>query len=127
MPAPYQPFAFEAGRLEPFDLTLLAKELMKDEAFQKSGRVARTLARADQLTAVLTVIRKNAEIHGHANAGPVMVTVLSGSLKFVFDESRDELPLRTGSAVVLSKDVSHRVRALEDSAFVIVVGGRDEA
>lgn len=45
MPAPYRPFAFEAGRLEPFDLTALAKELMKDEAFHKSGRVAREATR----------------------------------------------------------------------------------
>lgn len=125
MPTPYQPFAFEAGRHEPFDLTLLAQELMKDEVFQKSGRVARTLARGDSMTAVLTVIRKGSELHDHATAGPVMVTVLSGSLQFVFNHSRDEIPLRASSALVFSKDVSHRVRALEDSAFLIVVGPRN--
>lgn len=126
MPAPYQPFAFEAGRHERFDLTLLAKELMKGEVFQKSGRVAHTLSRGDSMTAVLTVIRNGSELHDHVNAGPVMVTVLSGSLQVVFGQSRDEIPLPAGSALVFSKDVSHRVRALEDSAFLIVVGGRNE-
>lgn len=76
------------------------------------------------MTAVLTVIRKDSEIHEHVNAGPVMVTVLSGTVRLVFDESHDEVPLGAGSAVVLSKNVSHRVKALEDSAFLIAVGGR---
>jgi quercetin dioxygenase-like cupin family protein len=124
MPGPYQHFALDAGARESVDLDLLSQELAKDDVFHKSGRISRTLARGDQLTVVLTVMKKDCEIHEHSTPGPVVVTVLSGSVLFVFDRPRDEVPLRRGSAVICSKDASHGVRALEDSAFLIVADAR---
>ena len=126
MPAPYQPLVLTSGNAESFDLSLMAKELMDDDLFQKSGRVARTLARGEQMTAVLTVMKKDCELHEHSSPGPVTVTVLSGNVVFSFDTSRDDVILREGSAVVFSKDAAHRVKAQEDSTFLIVIGGRED-
>ena len=126
MPAPYQPLVLTSGNAESFDLSLMATELMKDELFQKSGRVARTLARGEQMTTVLTVMKKDCELHEHATPGPVTVTVLSGNVEFSFGPPRDDVILREGCTVVFSKDAAHRVKAREDSAFLIVIGGRKD-
>lgn len=127
MPAPYQPFDLVSAPVESFDLSLMANELMNDDLFEKSGRVARTLARGEQMTAVLTVMKKNCELHEHSSPGPVTVTVLSGNLLFSFEASHDSFILPQGSAVIFSKYASHRVKAQEDSSFLIVIGGRKES
>ncbi|HEX9726697.1 MAG TPA: cupin domain-containing protein [Vicinamibacteria bacterium] len=124
MPAPYQPVDLASASAEAFDLSLMAKELKNDDLFLKSGRVARTLARGEQMTAVLTVMKKDCELHEHATPGPATVTVLSGNVEFSFDPPRDHVILHEGCTVVFSKDAAHRVKAQEDSAFLIVIGGR---
>jgi len=124
MPAPYQPLVLTSGTAESFDLSVMANELMRDDLFQRSGRVARTLARGEQMTTVLTVMKKSCELHEHATPGPVTVTVLSGNVVFSFEAPRKDLPVRQGCTVVCSKDAGHRVKALEDSSFLIVIGGR---
>lgn len=126
MPAPYQPVVLSSGIAESFDLDAMAKELMDDAVFERSGRVARTLARGDDMTAVLTVMQKGRELHEHSAPGPVTVTVLSGRLVFSFDASRDDDVLSRGSALVFSKDFAHTVKAEEDSAFLMVIGGKTE-
>jgi len=126
MSAPYQPVDPSSETVASFALTAMAQELMADEVFERSGRVARTLARSDDMTAVLTVMKKDCEMHEHAAPGPVTVTVLSGNVTFTFDGRHDDVPLSEGGSVVFSKDAAHSVRAREDSAFLIVIGGRTE-
>jgi quercetin dioxygenase-like cupin family protein len=127
MPSPYKPFVPTAGAIGRFDFGAIARELRDDEAFEKSGRVARTLARSDELTAVLTVIAKGTELHEHTAPGPAIVTVLSGNVQLAFEGSGGEFALRQGESVVFAKDASHRVRALDDSSFLMVIGGRLKA
>ena len=123
MPAPYQPFDPASGKPESFDLQTLAKELMHGESFHRSGRIARTLVRADELTTVLVAMRKGGEMHEHTAPGPAIVTVLSGEVSFKFENTPD-LRLSEGSSVVFAQDEPHRVSAREDCAFLLVVGGR---
>lgn len=126
MPAPYQPIELAPHTSESFELEAMAKELMKSDVFESSGRLARTLARGERLTAVLTVIRRGAEIHEHTTPGPAAVTVLFGKVVFSFGASGAEKTLDRRSALVFSGDAAHGVKALEDSAFLIVIGGRKE-
>lgn len=124
MPAPYQPVVPTGGIVESFDLAPIVRDLMDDEAFKKSGRVARTLARCDQMTTVLTVMRKDSELHEHVAPGPATVTVISGTVQFAFEKPQRDVTLARGSIVVFANDASHRVSALEDSAILIVIGGK---
>lgn len=124
MPAPYQPLVLTSRNLESFDLSVMATELMNDEVFHKSGRLARTLAHGEQMTAVLTVLKKHSEMHEHSSPGPVTVTVLSGNVVFSFGPPRGDVSLSAGAAVIFSKDATHRVRAEQDSALLLVIGGR---
>lgn len=124
MSAPYQPLVPTDGKAESFDIAAMMRDLRDDDAFRKSGRVARTLARCDQMTTVLTVMRKGSELHEHAAPGPATVTVISGKVQFAFERAQRDVTLAQGSTVVFAKDAPHRVGALEDSAILIVIGGR---
>jgi quercetin dioxygenase-like cupin family protein len=124
MLAEYRPAEISSGTVESFDLVQIAKDLMEDEVFRKSGRVARTLARGDQMSAIVTVIRKGTEIHEHTAPGPVSVQVLSGEIVVSVDSQKVEVSLPAGTAVILSADSGHRVSAKENSAFFLLIGGR---
>lgn len=125
MPSPYQPIVLGSGNAQSFDLVAMARELMNDDAFSRSGRAARTLARGDDMTAVLTVMKEGRELHEHSAPGPVTVTVVSGKIVFSFD-SRDDVALSEGTALVFAKDFVHTVRAEEDSSFLMVIGGKTD-
>jgi quercetin dioxygenase-like cupin family protein len=80
MPSPYKPLDICEATFEAFDLPQIAKELIGDETFRKSGRVARTLVRNERMTVVLTAIAEGAEIHEHNSIGPIWISVLSGAI-----------------------------------------------
>jgi len=124
MPSPYEPIEICEATFEHIDLEQVAKELMEDEAFRKSGRVARTLVRSAPMTVVLTAIAKGGEIHEHNSIGPVWISVLSGAIVVSVGAKNAEMTLSEGSAAVLSPDCAHKVAGKADSSFLIVFGGK---
>lgn len=77
------PVELTASTIELFALDDLTSNLRDEDAYDRSGRTAASLARGDDLTPALTVAR----------AG----------------------------------DVRHALRAEEDSAFLVIIGGRTES
>jgi quercetin dioxygenase-like cupin family protein len=124
MPSPYKPIEIGESTFESFDLPRIGRELFEDEAFRKSGRVARTLVRGEQITAVLTAVAAGAEIREHNSIGPVLISVLSGAIVVSVEAKNAEFSLSAGSAAVLSPDCAHRVVGKTDSAFLLVFGGK---
>jgi quercetin dioxygenase-like cupin family protein len=124
MPSPYKPVEICEATFEAFDLPQIARELIGDETFRKSGRVARTLVRSEQMTVVLTAVAEGAEIHEHNSIGPILISVLSGAIVVSVEGKSAEMSLSEGSAAVLSPDCAHRVAGKVDSAFLIVFGGK---
>jgi quercetin dioxygenase-like cupin family protein len=125
MSAPYKPFDFSTSDIHAVDLEKLARELGSGDAFQKSGRVAVTVAREARMTVVLTLLKKGAEIHEHEAPGPVTLVVISGSVS-VRPESGggSECLLDAGSSAVFAPEVRHSLIGLMDSVVLIVIGGR---
>ena len=124
MPSPYRPIEIGEATFEAFDLPRIAKELLEDETFRKSGRVARTLVRGEQMTVVLTAVAAGTELQEHNSIGPILISVLSGAIAVSVAAKSAEMSLSAGSAAVLSPDCAHRVVGKADSAFLIVFGGR---
>lgn len=122
---PYRPVDLNTSPLASFPLISMAKQLMTEEAFTKSGRTALTLARGVDMTVVLTVVKAGTVIHEHQAPGPTTVIVLSGNV--VFSAGTEKTALEGGWAVSFSADVIHAVEAEEDSVFLIVIGGRQAA
>lgn len=108
-----------------FSLEPLAEELRQEAAYERSGRTAASLARGDDMTVVLTVVRAGELVREHEAPGPVSVIVLSGRVRFGTEE--EELVLGAHEMVSFAGDVTHSVEAVEDSAFLIVIGGRSGA
>ena len=122
---PYRPAYVNASWIKSFPLLAMAEQLMNEDAFAQSGRNALTLVRGDEMTVVLTVIRQGTVIHEHRVPGPATVIPLKGSIRIL--AGNEKMPLESGSAVSFTADVRHAVEATEDSAFLIVIGGRESA
>lgn len=126
MPAPYQPFVPTSGKAQSFDLRAMSKELVAQDAYVNSGRISRTLARSDHMTTVLVVMNKDAEMHDHTAPGPATVTVISGSLDFTFEDIDEVIHLQDGASVIFAKNTVHRVKAVEASSFLLLIGGTEK-
>ena len=119
---PYRPLNVDNSWIESFPLMAMARQLMDEDAFAESGRNALTLVRGNEMTVVLTVIRAGTALHEHRAPGPATVIPLSGNIRM--SGGHEKMPLEPGSAVSFTADVLHAVEAVEDSAFLIVIGGR---
>jgi quercetin dioxygenase-like cupin family protein len=125
MSAPYAPFDFSEAIINSIDVPKVAKELTGGDTFQKSGKVASTVARGANMTVVLTVLKEGAEIHEHGAPGPVTIVLLSGRVLLESDHPKQSAATLTGgSAAVFPKEVRHSLKGKEDSVFLVIIGGK---
>lgn len=121
---PFRPTEITDSTVASFPLLSMARQLMTEEVLEKTGRNSLSLARGDDLTVVLIVLKNQAMLHEHVAPGPITVTALSGHLEFSTATESDPLMLRTGETAVCAAHLPHSVKALEDCAFLLVIGGR---
>ncbi len=121
---PFRPTEITDSTAVSFPLASMADQLMTEEAFENAGRNSLSLARGSDLTVVLLVLKDQAVLHEHIAPGPISVTVLSGHLEFSTAPESKPLRLRAGEAAVCAAHLPHSVKALADSAFLLVIGGR---
>ena len=119
---PFLPTETTGSNVTSFSLLELAGQLMKEDVINHSGKNSLTLARGNDLTVVLLVLKDQAVLHEHNAPGPISVTVLSGHIKF--STKPESFNLRTGDTTVCAAHLPHSVKAQEDSAFLLVIGGR---
>lgn len=119
---PYRPADLNTSLMQPFPLLSMAEELMAEAAFAKSGRSSLTLARGDELTIVLVVLKAGNTLEEHS--APAAATVITLSGKMIFTTSSEKITLEQGDGVTFTNDILHSVYADEDCAFLIVIGGK---
>lgn len=117
-----RPIELTASAFRNLSLQELAQKLRGEDAYERSGRTAATLARGDSMTTALTVARAGAQIREHDAPGPVTLVVLEGALTFRSPDG--DVSLGAHDVATFAGDVPHSVEAIEDSAFLIVIGGR---
>lgn len=118
---PYKPVDLNTSLTQGFPLLSFAEKLMTEATSNASGRSSLTLARGDELTVVLTVLKTGHALGEHPAPAAAVVTCLDGNITFTTDA--EEVTLERGEAVVFTGDVLHSVYANEDSVFLIVIGG----
>ena len=118
---PIKPADLNTSTSQAFQLTSMAETLMSEAALTPSGRAALTLARGDELTVVLTVLKAGHKLGEHPAPAAAVVTCLGGNISFKTDA--ENITLEQGEAVVFTADILHSVYANEDSVFLIVIGG----
>lgn len=119
---PFRPIELGGGKLEFFELPRLAADLQKEDEYVRSGVAAITLARDEHVMLVLAALRKGATMREHRAPSAAAVVLLSGRVRFLAGETTE---LGSGSMAAFSADVPHAVEALEDSAYLLLIGGRD--
>ena len=124
---PFRPTSLSLSTVTSFALPDMAHQLMMEDAFGHTGHNALTLVHGDDLTVVLVVLKAQALLHDHQAPGPITVTPLSGCLEFSTTAGTEPLTLQVGDAAVCGARLTHRVKALEDSAFLLVIGGQSQA
>ena len=76
------------------------------------------------MTLVLVALRRGSVMHEHRAPSASTVVLLSGRAAFVAGGgARTEL--EPGSMAAFSAEVPHAVEALEDAAYLVIIGGRD--
>ena len=119
---PYRPVDLNATLTKGFPFMAMAENLMEEAEFAASGRASLTLARGDELTLVLVVMKAGTTLAEHSAPAAAVVVTLGGEI--IFTSSTDKITLEAGEGVTFTGDVLHSVHASEDSVFLIVIGGR---
>ena len=70
------------GPVLTFDLAALVRELRAEEAYTRSGRAGRTLARSGRFRTTLVALAEGAEVGTHQADSPLSLHVLEGSVRF---------------------------------------------
>jgi quercetin dioxygenase-like cupin family protein len=108
-----------------FDPAALDGELRKEAAYQASGYTARTLVREPDLRVVLVVMKPGARMVDHQAERTATVHALSGRLRLHLPGKQVDLPAH--GLLALEANLRHDVEALEQSAFLLTIGWRDDA
>ncbi|HNR30772.1 MAG TPA: hypothetical protein PKI11_07765 [Candidatus Hydrogenedentes bacterium] len=118
---PHKPVKLDDGAFEALPFPALIEQVRKEPAFADAGRSGLTLVRDPAMTVVLTVMRAGATLAEHRAPGPITVVVLEGSISFASGARRTTL--RQGMGAVCARGLPHTVEAIEDTAFLIILGG----
>ncbi len=86
-----------------------------------AGRRAETLIKNDRLRVVLVTMRTGAALHDHNAPGPITIHTVRGS--FAVTVGGEERQVDAGSLISIEAGVRHAVRALDDGAFLLTIGG----
>lgn len=78
-----------------------------------------TVVKSSNLSIVLTAIRKDASLCGHAVDGPVILQVLSGTINFGI--SGEPKTLGASTVIALERGVPHDILALDDSELLLTI------
>lgn len=119
---PYRPVDLNVSTTKGFPLISMAEKLMEEAHSATSGRASLTLAHGDEMTLVLVALRAGTTLEEHSAPAAATVITLSGNI--IFTTSGEKVTLEQGEAIAFTADVLHAVYASEDSAFLIVIGGK---
>ena len=109
--------------VKAFPLPSMAEKLIREATAATSKRASLTLARGDELTVVLTAMKADTALEEHPAPAAATVIMLSGSI--IFTTSTERITLEQGEAGTFTADILHAVYAREDSAFLILIGGKN--
>ena len=112
-----------AGPMMTFDLKEQISSLRQDEAYRRSGRAGRTLAKNGRFRLVLSVMANGVHVGTHQAESPMTLQVIEGALRFSFNDGDHEL--RPGNVLFFGPGDAHDIRATEESALLITISATD--
>jgi quercetin dioxygenase-like cupin family protein len=112
-----------AGPTMTFDLAEQIRALRSDDAYRRSGRAGRTLAKNGRFRLVLTVMVDGTEIGTHRAESPMTLQVVEGALRFTAAGGEHELA--PGQVLFFGPGEADDIRATRDSALLLTLSATD--
>lgn len=115
-----------------FDLQVQLAELRMEEAYHRSGRAGRTLAKSGRMRVTLVAMAQGNVIGTHQADSPMTLHVLSGHIRFRAGGEVHEL--QAGQLLFFGPGDAHDLSATEETALLLTLsaigddfaGGQDE-
>jgi quercetin dioxygenase-like cupin family protein len=108
-----------AGPVLAFDLGEQIEALRREEAYGRSGRSGRTLAKQGRFRLVLTAMAAGNEIGTHQAESPMTLQVVRGRLHF--RAGGREYTLGEGQVLFFGPGEAHDIRADEESVLLLTL------
>lgn len=97
------------------------KALRDSAPYKRNDHASATIVNRAGLGAVLVALSKGGHLKEHRTARPIMLRVLEGRISVSLEDRTIEMT--PGDLTALAPNLAHRVSGLEDSAFLITMGG----
>jgi quercetin dioxygenase-like cupin family protein len=101
-----------------------ATSFEKTEIEKLSAQITRQMLNGEDATLARIFLARGAVVPRHSHRSEQFSYILSGALKFKFDDS--EIVLRAGDIVLIPANVPHRAEALEDTVDIDFFAPRRE-
>lgn len=108
-----------AGPSLTFDLAHQLAELRADEAYQRSGRSGRTLAKSGRLRLTIVALAEGVDVGTHHADSPLTIHLLEGRLTYRLNG--EEHLLEEGHVLYFGPGKAHDIKALKDSALLLTL------
>jgi quercetin dioxygenase-like cupin family protein len=108
-----------SGPMLTFELREQIAGIRQEEAYERSGRAARTLAKSGRLRLVLIAMDTDNVIGTHQADSPLTLHVLEGDIRYRSDAG--EHHLREGDLLFFGPGDAHDVRATRPTALLLTI------
>ena len=105
------------GPLVELDINESIQKIKSEATWNKSDRNSMTLFKSESMTIVLIGLHAHAELKPHKAKGPICVQIVMGKIEFGAAEQITQL--NQGQMIVLRENITHHVKALEESFFIL--------
>jgi quercetin dioxygenase-like cupin family protein len=115
----------QLGQLEEAPLSTLEKSSWKTmEIEQLNDKLSRQMISGENATISQLLLKKGAVVPRHSHVNEQYSWIISGTLKFVFDDR--EILVGAGDVLVIPPNVPHSAVAMEDTVDVDIFAPRRE-
>ncbi len=115
----------QLGQLEEEPLSTLEKSSWKTiEVEQLNDKLSRQMISGENATISQLLLKKGAVVPRHSHVNEQYSWIISGALKFVFDDR--EILVGAGEILLIPANVAHSAVALEDTVDVDIFAPRRE-
>jgi quercetin dioxygenase-like cupin family protein len=113
------------GQLEEAQLSALEKSSWKTMEIEKlNDKLSRQMISGENATISQLLLKKGAAVPRHSHMNEQYSWIISGALKFVFDDR--EILVGAGEILLIPANVAHSAVALEDTVDVDIFAPRRE-
>jgi quercetin dioxygenase-like cupin family protein len=110
-----------ADPLIEVDLATELQVVRASDSYHAADHAAKTIAKQPGIRVVLIALKPGGQMHEHHADAAITVQGIDGHVEFTVGERA--VALTTGRLLTVPPGVPHRVRGMDESAFLLTIGG----